>query len=73
MNYVLFFLGHFGLLAAHIVEVINAWPLLRSPYKALGKLLLVAAVLFLLGLLLTKRCECEACLARCLMCSTVSF
>jgi len=43
--------GHFGLLAAHIVEVINAWPLLRSPYKALGKLLLVAAVLFLLGFL----------------------
>ena len=51
--------GHFGLLAAHVVEVINAWPLLRNPHKAIGKLLLVAAILFLLGLLLTKRDACR--------------
>ena len=42
-------IGHFALMAAHIVEVINAWSLLRSPFKALGKLLLVASLLFILG------------------------
>ena len=45
-----FVVGHFGLLAAHIVEVINAWSLLRNPFMALGKLLLVASLLFILGL-----------------------
>lgn len=43
--------AHFGLLAALIVEVICAWPLLKHPKRALLKLILIAIALFLLGLL----------------------
>ncbi|XP_025835911.1 inactive rhomboid protein 2 isoform X2 [Agrilus planipennis] len=42
--------SHFGLLACLIVEVLNAWPMLKHPYRALCKLLLVTFVLFLIGL-----------------------
>ena len=38
-----------GLLATLIVEVINVWPILHSPRVALGKLLAIVLVLFLLG------------------------
>ena len=30
--------SHFGLLASLFIEVINAWPLLKSPFAAIGKL-----------------------------------
>ncbi|XP_048482943.1 inactive rhomboid protein 1 isoform X1 [Plutella xylostella] len=43
--------SHFGLLACLLVEVLGAWPLLRHPRRALLKLLSLAALLFLLGLL----------------------
>lgn len=43
--------SHFGLLAALIVEVIGAWPLLKHPRRALMKLVAIAVALFLLGLL----------------------
>ncbi|XP_017786905.1 PREDICTED: inactive rhomboid protein 2 isoform X1 [Nicrophorus vespilloides] len=41
----------FGLLACLIVEVINSWPMLKKPRRALGKLLGVTFALFLIGLL----------------------
>ena len=41
--------AQFGLLATLIVEVINVWPILHSPRVALGKLLAIVLVLFLLG------------------------
>jgi membrane associated rhomboid family serine protease len=41
--------AQFGLLATLIVEVLNVWPVLRSPWVALGKLLAVVGVLFVLG------------------------
>lgn len=43
--------SQFGLLACLIVEVLNAWPMLKHPKKALGKLISVTTVLFLIGLL----------------------
>ena len=43
--------AQFGVLASLIVEVLNMWPALKSPGRALGKLLLVVLLLFLLGLL----------------------
>jgi len=41
--------AQFGLLAMLIVEVLNVWPILTSPWIALGKLLAIVFVLFLLG------------------------
>ena len=41
--------AQFGLLATLIVEVLNVWPILISPWVALGKLLAIVGVLFLLG------------------------
>ena len=41
--------AQFGLLATLIVEVLNVWPILISPWVALGKLLSIVGVLFLLG------------------------
>ena len=41
--------SHFGLVAALFVEVINAWPLLKHPWRALGKLLAVVTVLIIAG------------------------
>ena len=41
----------FGLLACLIVEVIHSWKLLENPWRALSKLLLIAAGLFAYGLL----------------------
>ena len=41
--------SHFGLLAALIVEVVNAWPLLKHPIRAVGKLILITLALFILG------------------------
>ncbi|XP_075231364.1 rhomboid-5 isoform X2 [Lycorma delicatula] len=43
--------AQFGLLACLIVEVLNAWPMLRHPQHALLKLLGINLVLFLFGLL----------------------
>ncbi|XP_044758654.1 inactive rhomboid protein 1 [Coccinella septempunctata] len=43
--------SQFGLLACLIVEVINVWPMLKHPRRALGKLLAITFVLFLVGLL----------------------
>ncbi|XP_022903463.2 inactive rhomboid protein 1 isoform X1 [Onthophagus taurus] len=43
--------SQFGLLACLIVEVLNAWPMLKHPNQALCKLLSVTLVLFLIGLL----------------------
>ncbi|XP_045477432.1 inactive rhomboid protein 1 isoform X2 [Harmonia axyridis] len=43
--------SQFGLLACLIVEVINVWPMLKHPRRALGKLLGITFVLFLVGLL----------------------
>ncbi|KAL1497983.1 hypothetical protein ABEB36_008858 [Hypothenemus hampei] len=43
--------SQFGLLACLIVEVLNAWPMLRHPNRALFKLLSITFVLFLIGLL----------------------
>jgi len=43
--------SHFGLLACLCVEVLHAWPLLRTPWRALGRLLLTVAFLFVAGLL----------------------
>ena len=42
--------SHFGLLACSFVELLNAWPLLRSPNVALLKLILLTLILFVLGL-----------------------
>lgn len=41
--------SHFGLLAALFVEVVNAWPLLKYPWRALGKLAVVVALLIFAG------------------------
>ena len=41
--------SHFGLLAALFVEVFNAWPLLKRPILAIGKLALIVIFLLLLG------------------------
>lgn len=43
--------SHFGLLACLCVEVLHAWPLLRTPWRALGRLLMTVAFLFVAGLL----------------------
>lgn len=43
--------SQFGLLACLIVEVLNAWPMLKHPNQALFKLLTILIFLFLLGLL----------------------
>ncbi|XP_050295701.1 uncharacterized protein LOC126735679, partial [Anthonomus grandis grandis] len=43
--------SQFGLLACLIVEVLNAWPMLKHPNQALCKLLSITLVLFLIGLL----------------------
>ncbi|KAK9885142.1 hypothetical protein WA026_010653 [Henosepilachna vigintioctopunctata] len=43
--------SQFGLLACLIVEVLNAWPMLKHPKRALSKLLCITFVLFLVGLL----------------------
>ncbi|KAJ8916104.1 hypothetical protein NQ315_004471, partial [Exocentrus adspersus] len=43
--------SQFGLLACLIVEVLNAWPMLKHPNQALCKLLSITMVLFLVGLL----------------------
>ncbi|XP_066152035.1 uncharacterized protein, partial [Euwallacea fornicatus] len=43
--------SQFGLLACLIVEVLNAWPMLKHPNQALCKLLSITMVLFLIGLL----------------------
>lgn len=43
--------SHFGLLACLIVEVLNAWPMLKHPNQALCKLLAITLCLFVIGLL----------------------
>uniref|UniRef100_A0A6P7G5S4 Inactive rhomboid protein 1 n=1 Tax=Diabrotica virgifera virgifera TaxID=50390 RepID=A0A6P7G5S4_DIAVI len=43
--------SQFGLLACLIVEVLNAWPMLKHPNQALCKLLSITLVLFFVGLL----------------------
>ena len=43
--------SHFGLLAALFIELINAWPLLKRPYGAIGKLSGIVAFLFVAGFL----------------------
>lgn len=43
--------SHFGLLASLFIEVINAWPLLKSPFAAIGKLSGIMIVLFIAGFL----------------------
>lgn len=43
--------AHFGLLATLLVEVINAWPVLKQPGRAIGKLLGVLFILLLAGFL----------------------
>nr|XP_018913799.1 PREDICTED: inactive rhomboid protein 2 isoform X2 [Bemisia tabaci] len=43
--------AQFGLLACLIVEVLNSWPMLRSPEQALMKLLAITLILFIFGLL----------------------
>jgi len=43
--------SHFGLLACLCVEVLHAWPLLGKPWRALGRLLVTVAFLFIAGLL----------------------
>ncbi|KAL1116106.1 hypothetical protein AAG570_005601, partial [Ranatra chinensis] len=43
--------SQFGLLACLIVEVMNMWPMLRYPHRALFKLLSVTFALFCIGLL----------------------
>ncbi|XP_073997188.1 rhomboid-5 isoform X6 [Rhodnius prolixus] len=40
-----------GLLACLIVEILNMWPMLQHPYYALFKHLLIAVLLFIIGLL----------------------
>lgn len=40
-----------GLLACLIVEILNMWPMLRNPYRALFKHILIAVLLFFVGLL----------------------
>ncbi|KAL3274381.1 hypothetical protein HHI36_015779 [Cryptolaemus montrouzieri] len=43
--------SQFGLLACLIVEVLNSWPMLKHPKRALCKLLCITFALFLVGLL----------------------
>lgn len=43
--------AQFGVLASLIVEVLNVWPALKSPGVALGKLISIISILFLMGLL----------------------
>ncbi|XP_037093859.1 inactive rhomboid protein 2-like [Pollicipes pollicipes] len=43
--------SQFGLLACHFVEVINVWPMLQRPWRALLRLGGLTMVLFLIGLL----------------------
>lgn len=43
--------SQFGLLACLIVEVLNAWPMLKHPNQALWKLLFITIVLFIIGFL----------------------
>ncbi|XP_043242732.1 inactive rhomboid protein 1-like [Amphibalanus amphitrite] len=43
--------SQFGLLACHFVEVINVWPMLQRPWRALCRLLGLTVVLFAVGLL----------------------
>lgn len=43
--------AHFGLLACLVVEVLKAWHLLKRPRRALFRLLSVAGILLLLGVL----------------------
>lgn len=43
--------SQFGLLACLIVEVLNAWPMLKHPNQALCKLLSITFFLFVIGLL----------------------
>lgn len=41
--------AHFGLIGALFVEIIFAWPLLKNPWRACGKLLLITSALLVLG------------------------
>jgi len=43
--------AQFGVVATLIVEVLNVWPILISPSVALGKLLAIVLIFFMLGLL----------------------
>ena len=43
--------SQFGLLACHFVEVINVWPMLERPWRALLRLIGLTGVLFAVGLL----------------------
>lgn len=43
--------AQFGVLATLIVEVLNVWPILISPSIALGKLMAIVLIFFMLGLL----------------------
>ena len=42
--------SHFGILAALFIEIVNAWPLLKSPLKQIGKLCGIIILLFLFGI-----------------------
>ncbi|XP_076041642.1 rhomboid-5 isoform X2 [Oratosquilla oratoria] len=43
--------SQFGLLACLFVEVINSWQIVHSPWRALGRLLGITVMLFIVGLL----------------------
>ncbi|XP_063971913.1 inactive rhomboid protein 1 isoform X3 [Diachasmimorpha longicaudata] len=43
--------AHFALLATLVVEVLNSWPMLRHPRRALSKLIMILAGLLILGIL----------------------
>lgn len=43
--------AQFGLLACLMVEVLNVWPMLRHPDRALLKLISIAMILFVIGVL----------------------
>ena len=43
--------SQFGLLACLFVEVINCWPMILNPWRALARLVGITLVLFLIGLL----------------------
>lgn len=43
--------SQFGMLACHFVELLNAWPMLKNPWRACGRLVSLTLILFTVGLL----------------------
>ncbi|ODN00733.1 Inactive rhomboid protein 1 [Orchesella cincta] len=43
--------GQYGLMACLLVELLHMWGMLRRPWQALGKMLLVLVILFMIGFL----------------------